>query len=371
MISKFSAPTLYSKTNSNTHRMMHETIEIFEQVANFFIELLNHDRSFMTDKTVDYMELQIQQVVPILSSADAKAKDMSRVNPDDGDILHFPQTNEHLLPYIICNALLRLFTSSPRMPPESIGASLMASRNGGLILGDLDEETRRGLSSPVVAIKSKEGLTIPNLSNYLKFDTNVLRKDLERCSSVSVVKPPRQLLLQPAIVRTYDPELFNRHLLKGLKKKSLDTLSNVFKALIKQLRSTSMVVFCLIDSISYYEDPGREQDTREVLSLLNEIVASQRGRRRKDSDKVLFKLMITAGGKSVNAHRYFNSDGILEMNESVDGNTRLRLQSSVQVLPNNPEPEVRPSANACACGKKPGEETKQRFMITFAPRPKL
>lgn len=134
-----------------------------------------------------------------------------------------------------------------------------------------------------------------------------------------------QLLSHPDMARNYDPGSFNRHIIKGLKRKDINMLGKLLRVLINQLRSTSMVVFCLIDSISYYEDSSRSKDTQEVLSLLHGIVTSQRGRRRQSDDKFVFKLMVTAGAKSVNAYRYFKREDILEMNESVDGNSRLKL----------------------------------------------
>jgi hypothetical protein len=114
------------------------------------------------------------------------------------------------------------------------------------------------------------------------------------------------LLSQPAMARNYDPESFSRHIIKGLKKKDINMLCKAFTVLIDQLRSTSMVVFCLIDSISYYEDPGRSKDTRTVLSLLHETVASRHGRYRQSNEKFVFKLMTTEG-KSLNAYsRHLN-----------------------------------------------------------------
>lgn len=134
-----------------------------------------------------------------------------------------------------------------------------------------------------------------------------------------------QLLSQPAMHGSYDPEALDKHIIKGIKKRDIKTLGSVFKTLINQLQSTTTVVFCLIDSISYYEDPVRAKDTKEVLSILKDIVFSQRKRRRIAGAKSVFKLMVTAGTKSVNAHRSFNREDIIEMNESVDGNERLKL----------------------------------------------
>ncbi|KAK8017694.1 hypothetical protein PG993_014020 [Apiospora rasikravindrae] len=411
----FVSPDEYARQHNkmNVRSMMYDTINVFEHIASFFTELLNHGRSFMKEKDVEHMELQIQNIAAVLSAADAKAKSMGKVNPDDGVVLHAPQAGEYSQIRIIGNALVRLLSSSNRISSQSIDDNPLPSHQGGIFLHDLDEATRRGMSRQFPTLTPEEGLTISDLSNYLKFDKTALRKDVERCSSVSIVKPPsmmqrlskltrrdefqgwllktsqasaivvhgnfqeriamtplsylcarivkeytgkpgfiilahfcglhanvrtqdadpkamltcliRQLLLQPAVVGTYDSQTFDKHLLKGLKNRNIETLGKIFKALIRQLRSQSMVVFCLIDSISYYEDPGRKRDTREVLSVLKEVVASQRGRQRKNSDKIAFKLMITAGGKSVNASEYFSRDRILEMNELVDGNTRLKL----------------------------------------------
>lgn len=350
---------------------------------------------------------------------------MDKVHPDNRSIVHIPQTSGHLQIYIY-NAQLSLHAASHLN---------IERRREGLVLQNLDEETRKGISTPILSFRSDEGkdlgrspftdptprandstnpgLSISDLSRHLIFDKTALERDVERCSTVSVVKQPKmmqrlstltrrpafqswlsetsqasailvhgnfqartvmtplsylcakiskeytekpgfmvvtyfcalhanartddsdakslltsligQLLSQPAMDRNYDPGSFDKHIIKGIKKRDISTLGKVFKTLINQLRSTSTVVFCLIDSISYYEDPVRAKDTKEVLSILKEIVVSQRKRRRRDSDKFVFKLMVTAGTKSVNAHRSFNREDILEMNESVDGNERLKL----------------------------------------------
>lgn len=134
-----------------------------------------------------------------------------------------------------------------------------------------------------------------------------------------------QILSEPEMHRYYDPESFDKHIVKNAKKKDVEALGKIFRILINHLRPTSMVVFCLIDSISFYEVAGRNKDTQTALSILNRIVASQRGRRKRESDKMVFKLIVTAGAKSLNAHKCFKPKEVLEMNESVDGGTILNL----------------------------------------------
>lgn len=59
MISKFSTRTEYSKMNRNVRSTMNETIEAFEQVANFFIDLLNNGK-----KSMKGVEREIHILVP-------------------------------------------------------------------------------------------------------------------------------------------------------------------------------------------------------------------------------------------------------------------------------------------------------------------
>ncbi|KAL1852885.1 hypothetical protein Daus18300_011967 [Diaporthe australafricana] len=134
-----------------------------------------------------------------------------------------------------------------------------------------------------------------------------------------------QILSEPDMKRYYDPESFDKHIVKKVKKKDIESLGKIFRILIDHLRATSMVVFCLIDSISFYEVAGRNKDAQTALSILNRIVASQRGRRRRESDKMVFKLIVTAGAKSLNAYKCFKPKEVLEMNESVDGETTLKF----------------------------------------------
>lgn len=127
-----------------------------------------------------------------------------------------------------------------------------------------------------------------------------------------------------------DLTFLDHRYIKQIKKRDVRTLCEVFGLLIRQLKTAQIVVFCIIDSISAFEDPTRSDDNQVVLKRLLNIVHQKRSR----GYKLLFKLMITAHMHSIYAWKHFDQDERVEMNENahVGGTTDLQLSRSEKRL---------------------------------------
>ncbi|KAL4947650.1 hypothetical protein BDW69DRAFT_109964 [Aspergillus filifer] len=127
--------------------------------------------------------------------------------------------------------------------------------------------------------------------------------------------------------------IMSRHDFKGFKKRNLHTLTTVFASLIGQLRSSRVVLFCLIDSISFYEATERERETKEVLSTLRRLVESMRpGKRDTRKGKMVFKLLISEALTSEIAHKYVKRDEVVEMSEDAEEASGDDLQDGSESL---------------------------------------
>lgn len=134
-----------------------------------------------------------------------------------------------------------------------------------------------------------------------------------------------QLLSCASVQPYYHSASIDKHLLKGLKKKDVNALCKLFKLLIEQILPSNMVVFCLIDSISYYEVEVHRDDIRVILAMMKSLVRSQRGRRRGLQDRMVFKLMVTDGASSLYAYKYFEHGQTVEMIDAGNGSKLLEL----------------------------------------------
>lgn len=121
-----------------------------------------------------------------------------------------------------------------------------------------------------------------------------------------------------------DLTFLDHHYMNQIKKRDVRTLCEVFSLLIRQLKTARIVVFCVIDSISAFEDPTRSDDNEVVLKRLLNIVHQKRIR----GHKLLFKLMITAHMHSIHAWKHFDQDERVEMNENAHGGASTDLQLS-------------------------------------------
>ena len=79
------------------------------------------------------------------------------------------------------------------------------------------------------------------------------------------------------------------------KEKDLDALFNIFRDMVMQLPENT-IVFCLIDSLSAYENSGRKDDTVALMQKVARLV--------KKSTPVALKVLVTAPGHSVYADRW-------------------------------------------------------------------
>lgn len=137
-----------------------------------------------------------------------------------------------------------------------------------------------------------------------------LHKDSNPATMMSLLI--KQLLSDPSVQPYFEFASIEKHK-KDIKKKNLDVLCRVFRMLITQLLPSNMVVFCLIDSISYYEVPVHRAQTRTILAMMESLVRAQRARKREPHHKMVFKLMVTDGARSVVAHRHFKDHQKVEM----------------------------------------------------------
>ncbi|OIW31235.1 hypothetical protein CONLIGDRAFT_700977 [Coniochaeta ligniaria NRRL 30616] len=86
----------------------------------------------------------------------------------------------------------------------------------------------------------------------------------------------------------------------AIQEESLDALFDIFRAVVMQLPKNT-VIFCLIDSLSAYEDSKRKEDTIALMQKLARLV--------RKSTCVTFKLLVTCPGQSIYASLWtdFNS----------------------------------------------------------------
>ena len=123
-----------------------------------------------------------------------------------------------------------------------------------------------------------------------------------------------QLLSHPTAGRG-DP-IFDRHWEKKLKARDARTLVKVFSALVRRLRACELVVFCLVDAIAKLETTTRVEKAAEkaLLSELRDLVQERkRGRKRKAGDRMVFKLLVSAGATRVAAEAFFDSCDVVDL----------------------------------------------------------
>lgn len=84
------------------------------------------------------------------------------------------------------------------------------------------------------------------------------------------------------------------------KEKDLGALFNIFRDMVMQLPENT-IVFCLIDSLSAYENSGRKDDTVALMQKVARLV--------KKSTRVALKVLVTAPGHSVYADRWADFGG--------------------------------------------------------------
>lgn len=96
-----------------------------------------------------------------------------------------------------------------------------------------------------------------------------------------------------------------------LKNGSIGSLCKLFRKLVKQLPA-NMVLFCFIDNISAYETSRLKEDTLRVVECLTKLVDDRK-------QGVVFKLLVTAPGKSRHLQEQLEKDEIFYVPEHIDG----------------------------------------------------
>lgn len=135
-----------------------------------------------------------------------------------------------------------------------------------------------------------------------------------------------QLLSHPTMCFNFDLGSVTSNSLKKYKKHNLKSLCQLFLDLIHQLRHKPVIIFCLIDSISVYENKALLKDTETLLATLLALVNSQRGDRRKKSAKVVMKLLVTDAGSTKYVYKQFQSNEVLDMTADLDEGDEEDLQ---------------------------------------------
>jgi hypothetical protein len=166
----------------------------------------------------------------------------------------------------------------------------------------------------VKEFSSKNGVLV--LSYFCGFHNRPRDKNANAASILCQIIG--QLLSHPIAGLNDALDSIDRHCIKKIKQRDVDTLCQVFKDLIRQLQSREVVVFCLIDSISFYEIKARQEDTQTVLTALTDIVESQQEGRRKEA-RMIFKLMVTDAARTIWAYDYFRREERVDMRDVVCG----------------------------------------------------
>lgn len=111
--------------------------------------------------------------------------------------------------------------------------------------------------------------------------------------------------------------------LRGAKEDSLPSLLAMFRKCILRI-PYEYTVYCIIDGISFYETSQRRDSTIKVLYKLRRII-------QKVKD-VVFKLLVTAPGRTQSVHRLFEHEEILNVPEFVQNDAQGFLDDNLSGL---------------------------------------
>jgi hypothetical protein len=92
--------------------------------------------------------------------------------------------------------------------------------------------------------------------------------------------------------------------------RNVQSLGHLFHALISQLPE-SIMLFCVVDGVSYYEEARRRDDLLDVVEILLDLAQADGG--------PVFKLLMTCPASSNHVWQYFGSDETLNMSSTVTG----------------------------------------------------
>lgn len=127
----------------------------------------------------------------------------------------------------------------------------------------------------------------------------------------SVVRMMRSLVGQLLIQhKRFDLSFFRRYHASRVVENDINTLCDIFDNLVLELPKHTML-FCVIDSISFYEDHFRRDDTVLAISRLYNVTTLQHN--------AILKLLVTTPGRSIYVKDYLPKNKILLVPEEADG----------------------------------------------------
>jgi hypothetical protein len=97
--------------------------------------------------------------------------------------------------------------------------------------------------------------------------------------------------------------------LQNVERLDLDILCNIFRELVLQLPSKT-VLLCVLDELILYETEESRADIDAIMRRLTRLVA-------KETD-VVFKLLVTCRGRSLDFQKYFRDRDILDLPVDVE-----------------------------------------------------
>jgi hypothetical protein len=96
---------------------------------------------------------------------------------------------------------------------------------------------------------------------------------------------------------------------KNIEKLDLDILCNVFRDLTLQLPPKT-VLFCVLDEVFLYETANLGSDTNAIMQRLTRLVGKH--------TEVVFKLLVTCQGRSLDFQKYFQDKEILDLPADIE-----------------------------------------------------
>lgn len=106
-----------------------------------------------------------------------------------------------------------------------------------------------------------------------------------------------------------DMSFLDKSDLKQLESYDLFALYMVFRELVKQLPSKTLLV-CVLDKVNLYETKSLWEDTDVVMRRLTRLV--------DNSTEVVIKMLVTCRGRALDFQQYFHEDDILDLDEEAE-----------------------------------------------------
>jgi hypothetical protein len=106
-----------------------------------------------------------------------------------------------------------------------------------------------------------------------------------------------------------DVSFLSKNDLKKVENDDLDILCIVFRELVLQLPPKALLV-CVLDEVTLYETESLGRDIGAVMRRLCRLVVK--------STEVIFKLLVTCRGQSLEFQQYFQDTDILDLQEDVE-----------------------------------------------------